>query len=550
MVKPVRYFNFTPLCLVIAAALLVASDAGAQQPATRKTSVRHSERAARASWSPRRTSQAAHQTTQRTRSSIRQASQVEIPTPAPEPEAQTSIVQPPIQHVPSEGRVEYVPLEGHVEYAPMDGHIGYGPVHDVGCDALPGEVGCGCGVAAGGCDGYGTCNIEGCSMCGELCSPRAWRPAITIGLPQDGWISYEQLVWWQDGMALPPLVTTSSSTNVARGDAGVLGQPTTHILFGGREVLDESRDGGRLRFGIWLDRCHTWALAGEYFELSGETDSFRGTSSGDPILARPFFNTQTGVQDSELVAFPGVVSGTVVASATSELKGGGFYFKRLRCCEQGCKSWLFCGCKDHFCSRTERLLGYRYLELDENVTITEDLISTDTANPGSFDIMDSIDVRNQFNGFDFGWKYRVTRGYWSYSGMIKMAVGNTRQTVRINGQTTINDPNDPPAVTLPGGLLTQTSNIGVYKQNQFAVVPELNLDIGYQLTDHLKASLGYTFIYWSNVVRPGEQMSLDVNPNLLPPPADPFTGALRPAFAFDNTDYWVQGLNFGLEYRW
>ena len=116
--------------------------------------------------------------------------------------------------------------------------------------------------------------------------------------------------------------------------------------------------------------------------------------------------------------------------------------------------------------------------------------------------------------------------------MIKMAVGNTRQTVRIIGQTTINDPNDPPVQTLPGGLLTQTSNIGMYKQNQFSVVPELNLDLGYQLTDHLKATFGYTFIYWSNVVRAGDQISRDVNPNLLPPPADPFTGRFATGLYF------------------
>ena len=93
-------------------------------------------------------------------------------------------------------------------------------------------------------------------------------------------------------------------------------------------------------------------------------------------------------------------------------------------------------------------------------------------------------------------------------------------------------------------------DIGTYTQNEFTVVPEFNMNVGYQLTDHLRATLGYTFIYWSNVVRPGEQMSLDVNTDLLPPPAEPVTGVLRPAFSFDTTDYWVQGINFGGEYRW
>ncbi len=114
--------------------------------------------------------------------------------------------------------------------------------------------------------------------------------------------------------------------------------------------------------------------------------------------------------------------------------------------------------------------------------------------------------------------FRRTRGFWTMDALIRLAIGNTRQTVTINGQTTINDPTNTPAVqTLPGGLLTQTSNIGTYRQDEFAVVPELNLNLGYQLTDHFRVMLGYTAIYWSNVVRPGQQISLDVNPNLLPP---------------------------------
>lgn len=458
---------------------------------------------------------------------------------------------------------------GPIQTFPLDGQINLAPVHDGGCD---GGISCGCGAGAscgleaacdggcdGGCDSMGGCGGcaggcttscgGGCSMCGELVSPQAWRPCITLRLPQDGWVSLEYLNWWQDGMRLPPLVTTSS-TGTARGDAGVLGQPTTSTLFGGNKILDDAFDGGRLRFGIWLDRCHSWGVGGEYFNIGLESESFSQTSTGAPILARPFFNTQTGLNDSELVAFPGVVSGTVSVRASSELTGGGFNFRRLRCCQEGCKSWLFCGCKGHFCSRSETLLGYRYLQLDENVSIREDLVSTDTSNPGSFDIVDEFDTRNQFNGIDLGWKYRMTRGYWTYDAMLRLGIGNTRQTVRINGQTVITDPANPPAQTLTGGLLAQTSNIGTYKQNEFSVIPEFSANIGYQLTDHLRATAGYTFLYWSNVVRPGDHISTDLNPNQLPPEADPFVGVRRPGFAFDTTDYWAQGLSYGLEYRW
>ena len=43
------------------------------------------------------------------------------------------------------------------------------------------------------------------------------------------------------------------------------------------------------------------------------------------------------------------------------------------------------------------------------------------------------------------------------------------------------------------------SNIGHYSRDQFSVVPEVGLNVGYQLTRHVSLSAGYTCIYWSNV---------------------------------------------------
>ncbi|QDT11455.1 BBP7 family outer membrane beta-barrel protein [Planctomycetes bacterium K23_9] len=611
LVNPVPNLK-TSLCLAMTIATLVASQAPAQQN-TRSTSVRNTEQAARASWTPTRgrstapvnssdqrvvANTAANQqaaglvpapvrrvaTNQRvvkTQTGVRQASHHSRTANHNGAVRQTSHAvrgrlpasAMPVGTVISHGPVMDAPLvDGGVyetDAYPLDGQISMAPVHgggiacDCGAPSCGLEAACGveaigCGCGAGGCDGgcdsmgcgSGGCTTGcggNCSMCGELTSDRAWRPAITLRLPQDGWASFEALHWYQDGMRLPALVTTSGE-NTARADAGVLGQSGTRTLFGGEDVLDHRFDGFRTRFGFWFDRCHTWGLGAEYFNIGQESETFSHTSSGTPILARPFFNTTTGLEDSELVAFPGIVSGNVTARASSELFGGGFHLRHLRCCQEGCKSWLFCGCKSHYCSRSETMIGYRYLQLDEDVSITENLVGINPT--GNFAIRDSFDTRNQFNGVDLGWKYRVTRGYWTYDAMLRLAVGNTRQTVRIDGQTTITDPNNPPATTSEGGLLAQSSNIGLHKQDEFSVVPEFNANIGYQLTDHLRATFGYTFIYWSNVVRPGDHISTDLNTGLLPPAVTPLTGVSRPAFAFDTTDYWAQGLSYGFEYRW
>jgi hypothetical protein len=348
-------------------------------------------------------------------------------------------------------------------------------------------------------------------------------------------------------MRLPPLVTTSVVNDVPQEEAGVLTSPTTRILFGGRQILDNQFDGARLRFGLWLDRCHTWGVGAEFFQIGSESVNYRRTSTGDPILARPFFNTQTGVEDSELVAYPEVLTGTVGVRAESELQGAGFYFRNLRCCDQGCSKWLFCRCPEPYCCRTEALFGYRFLELNERVTITEDLV----ADEGTFDIADRYETRNQFNGLDLGWSYRHTRGCWTYDALLKMAIGSTRQTVRISGaQVVTSDLNDPPVQVFDSGFLTQESNIGTYRADRFSVVPELNLNVGYQLTDQWRVFLGYTAIYWSNVVRPGEHIDRDLNPQQVEPRDGPVTGARRPRFQWDTIDYWVQGTNLGLEFRW
>lgn len=444
----------------------------------------------------------------------------------------------------------------------MDGQVMLSPIHesypggygDSSCDSM-GGCGCGGGGCDGGCDSMGSCGgcgLGGCSTCGELITDRAWRPCVTLSLPQSGWFSAEYLNWYQDGMDLPPLVTTHNSNPLPnQQDAGVIGRGG-QVLFGGNDVLTDSFDGFRLRGGVWLDRCHTWGIGGEYFQIGEETERFARTSSGATILARPFFNinpaTGPAREDSELVAFPGVVSGTVISEATSQLRGAGIHVRKLFNCNEGCTSGLFCGCPGHFCSRQEVLVGYRYLDLEESLFEREIL---DGQNPdANFDIFDRFETRNQFNGLDLGWKYRRTRGYWSFESLLRLAVGSTKQTVTINGGTTISGVAGQQDASFPGGLRAQRTNIGTYEQDEFTVIPELNLNLGYQLTDHFRATVGYTFIYWSNVVRPGDQIDYDINPALLPPESVPFTGALRPGFEFDTTDYWVQGISIGGEFRW
>jgi hypothetical protein len=389
-------------------------------------------------------------------------------------------------------------------------------------------------------------------MCGELPSGRAWRPALTLSLPQDGWISFEGLSMWTDGMGVPSLVTTSPQ-GTSPTDAGVLTRPGTQTLYGGENILKESRGAWRLNFGFWLDRCHTWGVGADYIEIDDANEVFSATSTGNPILARPFFNTLTGREDSDLVAFNNngtiQLTGTVSVRSYSELYGGSFYVRKLQACDEGCSQGFFCGCNEHFCSRKEFRVGYRYMQLNEAVLISEDdVVNSGSINRGRFDIDDAFSTTNQFNGIDLAWSQRVTRNYFTFEAMVRLGIGNSRQSVRIAGQTTIVDPNGT-SNSFNEGILALSPNSGFFQQNQFSVLPELNLKMGYQLTDHLRATIGYTGLYWSNVVRPGTQIPTMANPDYFAPPI-PSAGDPRPLFAFDTTDYWAHGLSYGIEYRW
>ena len=98
-------------------------------------------------------------------------------------------------------------------------------------------------------------------------------------------------------------------------------------------------------------------------------------------------------------------------------------------------------------------------------------------------------------------------------------------------------------------LVALPSNIGQYEDDEFVEIPELSLTLGYQLAPQVRFLVGYTIIYWNNVVRPGEQIDLNVNPDLMPP-ALSTTGLSAPAFVMNDTAFWAQGINLGLDWRW
>jgi len=414
-----------------------------------------------------------------------------------------------------------------------------------------------CGV--GGCDGgssgtsCGSRSTSGWGGCGiDLCNPGCGPGRqLCIALPSHGWAQFDYLMWWQSGMNIPPLLTTSTA-GTTQANTGVLGLNSTSTLFGNQDIFTERMNGGRIRFGWWFANCPNNGIELEYFGFQTNRFDRVDRSTGSPTLARPFFNIapDTGFarEDSELVAFPNVVSGSFTTSAFGTLDGAAVRFRRSLCCSSSCAmSHITCGSVPTQ-SRIDATLGWRFFQLHEGLTLREDLQSLRTNEPGSFVIQDNFRTRNQFNGVEMGTLWQGRRGYWSLDALLRCSIGNIRQEVIIDGSTATTQ--NGTTTNANGGLYAQRTNSGVFTRDVLGVIPEFGATLGYQVTQRWKLTAGYTFIYWSNVVRPGEQIDPQVNPNLLPPETVPFTGAARPRFAFRETDYWVQGLNLGAEYRW
>lgn len=379
-------------------------------------------------------------------------------------------------------------------------------------------------------DGCQSCGGWGCNHCG------AANGCLS------GWYGrIEAIYWWTDGMFTPALVTTSPP-GTTRANAGVLGVPGTSILFGNTGLNNDGRFGGRVSMGYYINRACGAAIEGDYFSLGDANDNFNASSPGNPILARPFYDILQGTESSELVAFPNVLSGSVDVQSSTRFSGGGIRGR-----------WNLCGCDDcdpcNGCSwRTGVTAGYRHYYLADSLQVTETLVSTDTANPGNFLVRDNFNTYNNFDGFEIGGIMEGRNGRWSWELLSRTAIGNTNSKVDIAGFTDATQNGVTTRGT--GGLLAQRTNIGSYERDAFAIAPQLEATLGLQLTSVWRVTFGYTFIYWSNVVRAGQQIDRDINTNLLPPETVPFAGPLRPAFAFNDTDFWAQGINLGLDARW
>lgn len=365
-------------------------------------------------------------------------------------------------------------------------------------------------------------------------SPNTW--AGPWGYGDDchvGAARLEYLMWFSRGRGTPPLVTTSPQ-NTPQTLAGVL--PAAHVLSGNEPFGTDMRSGARITLGRLLADERTW-LEGRFWGVEDSTDRFSANSNGNPILARPFFNTTLGIEDALLLAYPGITTnGSVNVLSKNDMFAADAWFRR---------TW-----SDDGCTRIDFLAGYQFARIDDFVGVSSLTRSIDPLAGVPINSLigntDNFTTQNQFHGAQVGFMLDRRKGVWSLEVLGKVGLGNMHQRLVINGNTSITVPNLP-AVTAPGGLLTQPSNIGTYTRNQFAAIPELNINLCYNLSPSWKIIGGYTFIYFSDVALAGDQIDRSVNLSQNPGPP---VGPLAPLPHFTRSDFLIQGISLGGEYRW
>ena len=362
------------------------------------------------------------------------------------------------------------------------------------------------------------------------------EPGYTVGgslLPSECstdelvWFRGEFLLWTLKDGDIPPLVTTGSPSDPVEG---ALGQPGTRVLFG--DELDYgSSDGARFTAGTWLDEYRTFGVELSYFFFDREDDSFATESPGSPIVARPVFTVSTGLPAALLLASPGQSSGGIGITSTSRLMGAEV---------NGLVSPWYSGPLGSQEGHLDLIYGFRYVDLEEDLRISDQttfLVPTTVFNvilpAGTQNAsVDAFDTRNRFYGGQAGFQWQARRGRATARLFGKIGLGATHQNVDVDGLTVLRVPTAGQVMS-SGGRLTQRSNLGEHRRDRFSVVPEIGAYLGYDVVEGVNLFAGYTLLYWTNVVRPGDQIDLGL------------LGPGRPAVSFRETDFWAHGLSLG-----
>lgn len=386
----------------------------------------------------------------------------------------------------------------------------------------------------------GTCPAEPEST-EEICAPKLDidRPPYPLGCY---WISADYMLRWVKKGSVPaPLL--------AVGGNGTPGSPGINGVGDGPSLLNYGMFSGIQVTGGVHDKYATNGLEFGAFMLEQRSTSAGAASdiTGNPAVSLPFSGVNPPGPDRVLLGYPGAFAGAGNVFSSSRVWGG----------EANVAHCAFCN--SNF--RGDLLGGFRYLNLAESLGVVGSSVDLVPGGQGTLNgallppntpvqSNDSFSTQNNFYGGQIGGRME-----WHYKAFYilttsKIAFGLSDEIVNIGGATTAYLPGAAP-VTVPGGVYALASNSGRTNHPEFAVVPEVGLTFGIQLTPRCRLYAGYSFLYWSNVARPGDQVNYSINRAQIPLSSQygPVVGAAQPIPFFRSSDFWMQGVDLGFAFH-
>jgi hypothetical protein len=345
-----------------------------------------------------------------------------------------------------------------------------------------------------------------------------WKP--TKGYSFYGTAEY--LLWWVKAQTLPANLPLSLSS------------PNTVP-----ELTSQVHSGDRFFVGIWLSDQQDLSAEAGYFSLLPRTADNSQNFGPSPITMLP--------------TFAGIDKESVLVSSSTSFWGA----------EANLRYQIWRSNRDSFgqdrpstdssalTSHLDVLGGFRFVDLSEALTLRNSTLFSTAPVALSNALLttsDTFGTHNHVFAGQIGADAGVRWDCFSANVYTKIGFGGNEETVNINGITQVSGPPVLGNQTLPGGFFAQASNSGRHTRDAFTVLPEVGVNLAYKVSDHCRLGVGYTFVYMSNVVRPGDQIDATAGGATRPPTVFLGGPVPQPAFSgFNSSSFWAQGVNFTVE---
>jgi len=378
-------------------------------------------------------------------------------------------------------------------------------------------------------------------------------------VPPVAWVRADALLWWIREQPDPQALLRISSLTSAPGFIGqptALNDPIAQTVLGQNSISMGSFGGGRLTAGFWFDYERSFGVEANGFFLSQNSTSQQAGSdpnTGMPILGRPFYDVNLGMESASPVSSLGSQAGNMIVTVNSQMQGGeANLLKVISSSTEDVRLIFMCG--GRFLNLTEQMQITSNTNLVPNSAEGVTFLGQPLTPPQGLSMVDTFKTQNQFVGGQVGFRVEWWGEYWYLRAQGEVALGSLIQSININGSTSLlSSPGGTVLNQAPGGFLAQPSNIGTFDRTVTSVMPSLECQLGYQLCPHFWLDLGYSFLAMTKTVRPGLEIDHDLNltqaPYVLPVPlagAPAVTNVNRPTALFNDQTFWAHGLSLGL----